>query len=554
MSERWLRPPVIDPVTERISSPTFVGRARELRVLDAGLQRARLGDPHTILVGGEAGVGKSRLIEEFHDGAEREGAWTLLGRCIPTRDGLAFAPVVEVLRRLSRAVEPAMFDHLIGGARHELARLVPELDRAYQPTPPVDMDLDWTRGRLFELILGFVGRLADESCVVLTIEDLQWSDRSTQDLLSFLVRELNDEAVLLVGTYRTDELRAGDPVESLLSSLLETGRAQRVGLGRFDRVETAEQIAAITGTSPSASLIDMIHERSEGNAFFTEELLAAATDEHLELPRTVSDTMRSRIALLSELAQDILRVAAVAGRQVDHRLLSAASAMPEPELTVALREAVDRHMLIPDIDSYSFRHALLREAIYRSLLPGERRGLHEAYARALTRWLDTAEVTDAAAMAEMAHHWRAAGDVEAGLAASFQAARAAMTSCAYAEAHFQFEQVIDLWPRVSNAPDVLYVTYVDLLCDTAEAANFRGEHDRAIHLMRSALDQIEPSASTRASLLYGRLGHYLWESGDLQQAFAMAEQAASIAPVAPPSAARARALTMLARTRLLTAG
>jgi ATP/maltotriose-dependent transcriptional regulator MalT len=160
-------------------------------------------------------------------------------------------------------------------------------------------------------------------------------------------------------------------------------------------------------------------------------------------------------------------------------------------------------------------------------------------------------VTDAAAMAEMAHHWRA-GDVEAGLAASFQAARAAMTSCAYAEAHFQFEQVIDLWPRVSNAPDVLYVTYVDLLCDTAEAANFRGEHDRAIHLMRSALDQIEPSASTRASLLYGRLGHYLWESGDLQQAFAMAEQAASIAPVAPPSAARARALTMLARTRLLT--
>lgn len=552
MSERWLRPPVIDPVTERISSPTFVGRARELGVLDAGLQHARLGEPHTILVGGEAGVGKSRLIEEFHDGAEHSGAWTLLGRCIPTRSGLAFAPVVEVLRRVSRAVEPAMFDHLIGGARHELARLVPELDRAYQPTPPVDIDLDWTRGRLFELVLAFVGRLA-ESCVVLTIEDLQWSDRSTQDLLSFLVRELNDERVLLVGTYRTDELITGHPVESLLSSLLETGRAQRVGLGRFDRAETAEQIAAITGTSPSASLIDRIHERSEGNAFFTEELLAAATDEHLELPRTVSDTMRSRIALLSELAQDILRVAAVAGRQVDYRLLSAASAMPEPELTVALREAVDRHMLVPDIDSYTFRHALLREAIYRSLLPGERRGLHEAYARALTQWLDTAEMTDAAAIAEMAHHWRAAGDVEAGLAASFQAARAAMTSCAYAEAHFQFEHVIDLWPRVSNAPEVLDVTYVDVLCDTAEAANFRGEHDRAIHLMRSALDQIEPSAgSPRASLLYGRLGHYLWESGDLQQAFAMAEQAASIAPVAPPSAARARALTMLARTRLLT--
>lgn len=544
---------VIDAVSARISSPTFVGRAPELGELGDGLRQACQGDPRTILVGGEAGVGKSRLIEEFLTDARRTGAWTLLGQCIPTRECLPFAPVVEVLRRLSRDIQPGLFDHFVGGARHELARLIPELEPASPPAPPVGLDLDWTRGRLFELILGFLGRLASESCVVLTIEDLQWSDWSTQDLVSYLVRELNDERVLLVGTYRSHELVAGHPAASLLARLSETGRVQRVEVRRFDRSETAEQLAAIVGSSPPASLIDRIHDRSEGNAFFTEELLAATGDDGLALPRTVSDTLEARVALLSEPAQEVMRVVAVAGRRVEHRLLSAAAAMAEPALTVALREMVDRHMLIADDDGYAFRHALLREVVYRSLLPGERRVLHEAYARALMRRLDAAEATEAGAAGELAHHWRAAGDVDASLAASWRAARAAMTSCAYAEAHFQFEQVIDLWDSASNAADEVGVSYVDLLCDAAEAANYRGQHDRAIELMRAALDHLDPTAvSARVSLLHGQMAHYLWESGEHEESFEAAERAARTAPASPPSAARARALTALARSRLLT--
>jgi DNA-binding CsgD family transcriptional regulator/tetratricopeptide (TPR) repeat protein len=542
----------VTAVRQRVTSPTIVGRAQELDLLRADLQHACSGDPQAVFVAGEAGVGKSRLVTEFAASAERAGAWTLVGQCIPTHDGIAFAPVVGILRRLHRQFTPAMFDHLVGGAREELARLVPALAPASQPATATDLTLDWTRGRLFELVLKLLGRLSEETCVVLLLEDLHWSDRSTQDLVSFLVRELDGERVLLIGTYRSDEMGADHPVGALVSDLVAAGRAQRVGLRRLDRSQTAEQLAAITGATPPAALVDRIHGRSEGNPFFTEELLASRADEQ-DLPRTVRDTLRARVATLSELARDVLRVAAVAGRTVDHRLLSNASAMGEPELTVALREAVDRHMIVPHDDSYTFRHALLRETVYRSLLPGERRALHEAYARALTQRLASSTETDVAAVTELAHHWREAGDAEAALSASLRAARAAMASSAFAEAHVQYEHAIDLWPQVHNAEEQARVTRVDLLGEAAEAANHRGDHDRAIDLLRTAIAQADASpGDERGSLRYSRLAHYLWEAGDMSASFQAAESAARIAPDVPSSVARAQALTGLARSRMLT--
>jgi len=534
-----------------LSTSRVVGRARELAILGEALGDARSGRPGCVLVDGEAGVGKTRLVHELHERARRRDMWTLLGHCIPTRGSIPFAPVVEVLRKLARDLGPARFEVLAGGARQELARLVPGLAAADRPAP--DLDLDSAQGRLFELLLGFLGRLAADGGAVVTIEDLHWSDRSTQDLLSFLARELSDERVLLVGTYRPEELVAGHALRPLLAGLFQAKHARRVELRPFSRAEVVEQLAAILGEQPDPVLAERILERSEGNAFFVEELLEAGGGAQDELPRTLRDAFMTRVERLSERAQGLLRIAAVAGREVDHDLLSQASVLAEPELTGALREAVDRHLLVPTGEGYAFRHALLKEAVHQDLLPGERAALHGACARALRARLDRAGQADPAALAELASHWDEARDPEAALLASFEAGRAALSVYAFAEAHAQLERVLALWGQVPGAGRALGHEQVELLQETAETANLLGRHDRAVELVRAALAEAAGTRDeSRAGLLHERLAHYLWESGDREGSFRVAEEAARAARSSPPSAPFARALTALARTRLLT--
>jgi predicted ATPase len=355
----------------RMQSPTFVGRIEELQTLDAAQKRAADADPAVVLVGGEAGVGKTRLVAELSSRCAT-GTRVLVGGCVPVGDGaLPYAPIIEMLRALLADLGADALRELVGPSWQELARLLPALgapDRIVLPDQAA-------QARLFELVLGLLGRLGEQVPLVVVVEDLHWADRSTRDLLAFLVRNLRRERVLLVITYRTDE-PGQQRLGPFLAELDRGGPVQRLELPRLDQVQTRAQLVGILGAAPAAELVDAVFARSEGNPFFTEELLAAVRAGSGALPATVRDLLRGRVQTLPEPARQVLEAVAVAGRQVSHRLLATVAGLTDRQLDGALREAVANQLLVtaPGEDGYDVRHALLREVIDADLLPANRPG------------------------------------------------------------------------------------------------------------------------------------------------------------------------------------
>src|SRR5215831_19151342 len=315
---------MIGGVALRVSSPVLVGRAAEAAQLWAAFECAQAGSPATVVVAGEAGVGKTRLVTELIARARAQGALALAGGCLDVGEGVvAYAPMVEALRSLGGAIDPAELESVLDGARAELARLVPDLGA---PAGARVQDAAGAGGllpgRLFELLLGVLHRLAARGPVLLVVEDLHWADQSTRELLGFLVRNLR-AGVSLVLTFRSDELYRRHPLRPFLAELERSGRAERLELGRLDRREMGELLAGILGEPAPAGLAREILARSQGNPFFAEELLAARAGggEPAELPDALRDLLLARVEILPQETQRVLQVAAVAGRRVDHHLL-----------------------------------------------------------------------------------------------------------------------------------------------------------------------------------------------------------------------------------------
>jgi predicted ATPase len=418
---------MMEVVAQRVSSPALVGRAAEAAQLGAAFERAAAGQATVAVVAGEAGVGKTRLVAELDDRVRRQGALALAGGCLDVGDGVvAYAPLVEALRPLPGLLAPEELERVLGGARAELARLVPELG-APGATPPDGPEVGAAvPGRLFELLLGVLHRLTDQGPVLVVVEDLHWADRSTRDLLGFLVRNLRGP-VALVLTYRSDELHRRHPLRPFLAELDRGGRVERLELGRLDRRELAELLAGILGEPADPDLVGELLARSEGNPFFAEELLAARR-EGVDLPEALRDLLLARVQALSAAAQRGLQVAAVAGQRVDHELLAAVAGQPPERLVEPLREAIGRQVLVVEEggDSYRFRHALVQEAIYDDLLPVQRGPLHAAYARALAARIERrGGGATASKLGQLAHHWDVAHDQGRALLASVRAGQAA---------------------------------------------------------------------------------------------------------------------------------
>ena len=262
---------MIDGVTRRVSSPTFVGRGPELRQLDDAFERASTGRPSIVLLGGEAGVGKTRLTTEFGGHVAAADGITAAGGCLDLGEGgLPYGPLVEALRDLVRQLEPQARERVIGRSRAAIGILVPDLDPERSGTDITDQALDWTgrRAHMFDALLAIFGRAATELPVVLVLEDLHWSDGSTRDFLRFLGRNLRDERLLIVATYRSDELHRRHPLGPLLSELSRGASVERIELRRFDRAELTEQLGGILGHPPGAALVDVMLERSDGLAYY----------------------------------------------------------------------------------------------------------------------------------------------------------------------------------------------------------------------------------------------------------------------------------------------
>jgi predicted ATPase len=292
----------------------------------------------------------------------------------------------------------------------------------------------------------------------LVIEDLHWADRSTLDLLTFLVRNMGI-APLLVLTYRTDDLHRRHPLRPFLAELDRSGRVERLDLDRFDQGEISDLLMGSLGSNPADDLVEQIYRRSGGNAFFAEELLAAVREENgnPQLPPSLENVLLSRVQVLSEDAQATLRIAATASGPVEHELLAAVSDLADPDLLAALREAVTHQVLIPDpaTETYSFRHALTQEALYGDLLPGERAQLHAAFARALTERPDLGDRNHNVTSARLAYHWVRAHQPARALPAAVEAGLQSEAAYGFADAQRHFETALELWAQVADPAGLL---------------------------------------------------------------------------------------------------
>jgi DNA-binding CsgD family transcriptional regulator/tetratricopeptide (TPR) repeat protein len=529
-------------MTGRVTSISFVGREEELGRLQQGLQSAAAGKPGTLLIAGEAGVGKTRLLQEFADRIGNE-ALVLFGSCLPLSGGsLPYGPIVDALRPLARDLDPAELNELLGPTPDDLARLLPgatppRSDRLAEPVS------EFAQARLFELLLHFLDRLSRRRPVVLVVEDAHWADRSTLDLLVFLIRMARQERLLVLATYRSDELHSQHPLRTALAELDRSWHLEHLELGRFTRAELAALVGDILGHPPPPVVVQRMFTRSEGNAFLAEELLAAEASGQpgQTLPLRLQAMLLARLATLTADTRQVLGVAATVGRPTEHRLLAAASQLPEERLVAAVREAVDRQLLVADQDAYRFRHVLLLEAVYGELLPGERRRLHAAVAQALAQDPQPSALRQVSA--ELAHHWDVVGDRPRALTASITAARAAAEVYGFSEAHQHYERALNLWEQVPDAEEQADLPLPELRLEAAEAARWTGLPDRAAVLLQEALADIGGHVGpVRAGLLHARLAECHSEAGDSKAALAAYEEASRLVANQPASAEKARVL------------
>ena len=554
----------MERVATRVSSPLFVGRQAELKELTQALDRAASGSASTVLIGGDAGIGKSRLVAEVAASASRTGFLVLEGGCVSLGDGggLPFAPIVEALRRLPAILADDAADRFGGldalrsPATAELGRLVPELGSG--STNPTSLDRpEWIQARIFEGLLALLAALADRAPLVLILEDLHWADASTRDVVSFLARNARAECLLVVGTYRSDELHRRHPLRPWLSEMERVPSVKRLDLPRLGADELNALIAAIIDHAPTARLVQTLAQRSEGNPFFVEELLASGAETHADrIPETLRDVLLSRVTALSEEAQRLLGVAAVAGRRVPTELLAAVSGAPEAELEGPLREALASQIVVAEresgVDSYRFRHALLAEAVYDDLLPSERRRLHAAYASEL----DARPVPDGAEgashLAALAHHATAAHEPVRALRAWVAAARAAAAAYGFAEAMVAYEQAIDLWDAVPADDRPEGTDAAGLHYEGSLVAMVSGRPDRAVDFARVAAASIDRARDPeRWAAARERLARASWVAGAMDDSMAILEATAVELEGSEPTPIRARVVAALAGAQML---
>ena len=537
------------PVRMRLTSSHFVGRVGELGELELAAREAAERSPTLVLLGGDSGVGKTRVVDELERRLRASELLVLRGDAVEQGSGeLPYSPLLNALRPLVRERHPALAA-LAESTRGQLATLLPGLEVA-----PATGDAHDGTGqlRLFEALLELLHELSERQPLALVLEDLHWADSSTRMFISFLARSLRDERVMVALTYRTDELHRRHPLRALLAELDRLGRTRSIELEPFDRGELTEALADILGNAPAEDLVTRLYERSEGNPLYTEELLAAGLDGRGATPASLRDAFLLRVERLSPDAQRAARAIA-AGRSLDQATIAEVTGIEGDELTAALREAVDEQVLVSAADGcLRFRHALLREAVADDLLPGERGALHLALAQAFERgWAADAEDAIERAGA-IAFHYAAAGDQPAALRANTEAAIAATRVHAYAEVAELTDRAIELWPRVENAAAVAELDHVGLLALAAQAHSLSGNRPRGEHLLQSALAELDPDADRqRYAAILARLARMQWVLGRGDEALESAQRALTMLPEHNGTRERTLLLAWLARTLVL---
>lgn len=499
------------------SGTRFIGRTAELTAILRGAERARSGTSTAVLLVGEAGVGKTRMLAEYTE-ASRMGR-VVSGGCLALGvEGLPFAPFVAALRQLVRLVRPTQPEVLEGMV--ELPRLIPELGAVR------DESRDG-RARLFEEVLTLLEQAAEPDGLGVVIEDAHWADHSTRDLIVFLIHNLGSARVQLLVSCRADELHRRHPMRRLLPELSRLPEVTRIDLEPLNKEEVAEQAKAIRGQALDAPALEEIYQRSGGNPLFVESLVEQGDCQVGDLPDTARELLLGPVDALDSEARAVVNAASIAGERVSHELLAAIAPVSPDALDSALRSAIDANIIRVEGTMFVFRHALLSEAVCEMLLPGERVRLHQACANALED--GAGALPPNRVPARVARHRYAAHDLPAALSASWEAAKAAWNAHAYPEQLSMLERVLELWPQVPDAGERIDTPRSYVLKAAAGAATNSGDPARGIAFASQGLDeltggildelqadQIPDLDANGIALLLHQRGHALKENGQDQ--------------------------------------
>ena len=497
-------------VSDRSLNPDFVGRTDELALFERAFTSAGDGLTSTLLVGGDAGIGKSTLTAEA---AQRFGVTLYLGRCVPIGgDVIPLAPLVDLLRQVRRT-HPVLLD------RDELAPLARWLD----PSSDRSATRDTGPGSLFVPVLDVIGQLASTGTIAVAVEDLHWADAVTWDLFEYLARNLLDVPVVLIGTYRAVEVGTHPAQRRRVAELTRLPHVHRVHLSGLTREDVSARVSAILGTAASHELIDEVLARGQGNPFFTEELVAAHQAGET-IPVVLSDLISADIVGLDGPARQVVGALATAGHEVTHDLLRSVVDLEDEALDAAVRSTMDAQLVVVDraTDAYRFRHALIGEVVYADLLPSQRSRLHRRVAEVLQQ--QAPEVLRRADRAgELAFHLDRAGDRAGAFTALLAAADAAET-IAPGAAFAHLERAFALWGDVGDL--AAGEDRGHRLWQAAELASATAGNERAVEVARLAFEVGPP----RQGEAWGheRLGRYLWASGRLEESRVEFEKAAAL--------------------------
>jgi DNA-binding CsgD family transcriptional regulator len=524
----------------------FVGREEELGTLRRRLSEVRQGTARAVLVGGEPGVGKSRLLDVFALQAREAGAHVLSGACEEHfGDPMPYGPLLEALETFGREYGETRAAEL-GGPAYERLTSFFDLGSDSMTAPQ----------QVFLAVRRMLDDIGSRAPVVLIVEDLHWADPSTLDLVRHLAQAHPDgRRLLLVGSYRSSP-RRGDPLWQLFAGTTFLRRTERFELPAFTFEEMRRLIAAGSTERVDPRLVARCLRWSDGIPFYAEQLMATGAlvsgDEEVELPPDIRSVMTARLGELGEDALGVLRVAAVAGRAMSRRLLRTVSGLPAETLRDALQECFDQQMLVvgQEGDGYRFRHALLRAAVYQQTVRDTRVDLHVAMAEALAADSGLC-LTEGSVAAEQASHWYQAGVWPQALRHAVQAGQTAARTLAFPSAQVQFDRALRLWQQVDDPESWAGVPRSRLLAEAAEAARWAGHLDRALELVRGAIDAPDHGGDPRRlGELHERRATYLWEAGRRAESGEVFREAAALLAGGAPSAVQARVLAGIALAHL----